>query len=197
MGSLIHHDKKLVWIFLPKCGGTSTENYLYNLGGWTRPTILGVDTHVKIPNGYTVFCIGRNPKDWLESGYRMLKQNDIISFSFYQHILLSTSSDSLLKIVSKEGKLFDWKDYWWHCKLVPSDHIIHYTNIKIFKLENIEEFINWISIFFPSAATESFPHMNKTIFDPNINWTKKTLIKANIKMYKYIHQFGYSLFKEN
>ena len=68
---------------------------------------------------------------------------------------------------------------------VPSSHkFIRYDNDEV--RENIEEFINWISIFFPSAATESFPHMNKTIFDPNINWTKKTLIKANIKMYKYI-----------
>lgn len=179
-GSLINHQKKLAWIFLPKCGGNSIWDYLKaSPTGWIDPVTVHVDTHIEVPDDYQVFCVGRNPRDWIESGYRWSKQRHDYKLDFKSHVKAMLYSN------------FEDREIWWHCVITPDIHVSHYPDIKIFQLEKIQELQKWLATFFPDLDEHEFPHRNKTDVDHTIIWDEQTVKYANAKMYRYNKMFNY------
>lgn len=179
-GSLINHQKKLAWIFLPKCGGNSVWDYLKTIGtGWIDPVTIGFDTHIEVPDDYQVFCVGRNPRDWIESGYRYCKQRCHYKLDFKTHVKAMMYNN------------FNDTEVWWHCIITPDIHVSHYPDIKIFQLEKIAELQKWLKPFFPDLEEFEFPHTNKTNVDHTIIWDDQVVQYANAKMYRYNKMFNY------
>ena len=185
-GSLVNHDKKLVWIFLPKCAGSSTWQYLMDLGGWEKAETKRIDTEVIVPKKYTVFCIGRDPKEWLISGYRMFKERHDLPWDFSKNLELINLPYFLL---ARDD--YDYHDWYWHNGISPDQHIIKYPKIRKFKLEQKHLMQEWLATYFPGSENNHYPWENKTQRDEKINWTAADLRNANAKMYRYCHLFGY------
>lgn len=190
--SKINHDKKLIHIFTPKCGGSSVTQWLYDLdpkSTWSKFPQLAKS----IPPGYTSFATIRSPIPWVVSGYRMFKSRYNLPFDFETHCEMIINPLPLIRNEYKNRKQdpengVPWGSYWWHCGITPDTHLLPST--YTFKLEKISSLQNWMRRFYSNALDVPFVHTNKSEKIP-VQMTRTTQELIKRKMHYYADRFDY------
>lgn len=160
--SIVNHNKALVYLFLPKCGGCSVCEYLQKLDDWDLPVKNPQhpnDTNILIPAGYKVFTVIREPVDWILSGYRMFAQRRNYTLSITEHLELIRNPLNTYTHLRYERE--DWGDWWWHCGITPDKHFEKYKDVRVFKLENLDLLQKWLGYYFDTKDIV-MPHTNQT-----------------------------------
>jgi hypothetical protein len=150
------------YIFLPKCGGCSVCEYLQELDDWDIPAknpVCSSDTNIIIPPHYKIFTVVREPVSWVLSGYRMFKQRRNYNLSITEHLELLRNPHNVFTHYRDTRN--DWADWWWHCGITPDKHFEKYSNVQVFKLNELHKLQNYLGPYF-NTKDIVFPHTNQT-----------------------------------
>lgn len=149
------HEKKLIFIHIPKCAGTSVE-ILFNMKTYDSGfgiinnkaiqhyTWYEIKNHIgnEAYNNYFKFSICRNPYTRTISDYFWLKSvNEIENISFDEYL------DYAEKIIITRN----FSEKIWHDHFIPQYEFICDSDDKIivdklFKIENLNEFNEYFNV---------------------------------------------------
>lgn len=137
MSNVYHPELKIAFIHVPKCAGTSISRALMDHGFVSAEDNQWYDASYqqlarRVPNiqDYKLVATVRNPVDWCISGYKMCNYWNL---TFEEH--LKTCINPVWH--NRPG----YKDWYWHCAILPHVHITSNTNV--FKVEQMDKLKSW------------------------------------------------------
>jgi len=201
----VFRDKKIIFIHIPKTGGTSINHYfginvnnfkfdeelLYgieiNEAGigieWDHATFRMIEEKVKEINKYKIFSVVRNPYDRIMSEFihysRMNKKRIITNANTFEDFIkeLNTKWDSD-------------KSHFMKGRYLPQYSFIEgCENITILRFEDLNQ-------EFKSFIGGELPFLNKSSYEENFNYLNPETIYIINKLYKKDFEiFGYNMLK--
>jgi hypothetical protein len=195
MATCILHDKKIIYIHIPKCAGSATTRFLnFTKDPWTILSSDGVqfaanalDTVENI-NDYKIFTIIRDPVAWSLSGYKFTKREyPEYSKTYKEHLEYIYNKTNWHKVH------LEW-NIRWHCAILPDQHIQNYK-VAFFKLEtDIPLLIKWLSKKVNIKYKRyNLPIENNIELNENIEFDKSTLEMCQNLYGNYAQKFNYNI----
>lgn len=197
---MILEDKKLIFVHIPKTGGTSIMKAL-------RPYGLKGSGHIQLSRElsvhkigrpkrarYTVFCVSRNPWDLVVSNYSYIKME-----KSYWHSLDGTTNYGVhpdyefVKDLSFKEFVYALKDKKIKSKYntLPQTYWINRKVDKVLRFENLNEDFKALCKEVGLDKVE-LPHLNKSTHKSYKDFYDDELIEIVRKLYhKDIETFGY------
>lgn len=120
---ILNKDRRIAFIHIPKCGGTTLRNHFRKSNGWVEPQ--NIDAHAnyseykEICEDYnidTFICFLRDPCDWFLSFYKHSKvhgiNKELVSCSFSDFIdnNINLYANHIFNQVPSEAIFFDLHD---------------------------------------------------------------------------------------
>lgn len=191
--------KKIVFIHINKCGGTSVKKTISKLENIYIPNNDELINYSLTEewNQVIKFTIVRNPYDRILSLYGMLKRDNK---EYNLDEIINIVTDDTINYKTDNNKLPSGKEYVKrHGLKLTHPHYCIYKNGKIlmdyvFKLENIEK--DWVKIQNIIKTNENLQHINKSKIKKDYSiFTKKQLLKINEYFKSDFEVFNYKMIK--
>jgi len=202
--NVICHNKKIVFLHIPKTGGTTISKMLNDCadvtvfnGGANKVGQFGQikECYPEInSDSYRFVSIVRNPYDRFISGWKYCIKNNFCNFSLDRMIRFIVKDAEIMKNSGFDSYLKKLRFIYWHVAMSQTQHLELLKNMyKIYRFEDFENSVRDILLLFGVKKNVDIPHYYRSDRRNYANYLKKKHYSAiNMVFEEDFSNFGYN-----